>query len=173
MKQIIVTGATSPVGSVIVESLKPTYNILAISRTTGWDLRCSKQHKILVNETKKAFAFINCAHISHLQGIFLSESAASLNISFGSLITKISWEDAKNLANYNYIQDKLFLEYVHKSKKNSALINISSFGRNEVVPNVTEDQLLNPIHDILKSKIELPTSLDIYNGTGSLDLSFQ
>lgn len=173
MKQVIVTGATSPVGSIIIESLKPTYNILPISRTTGWDLHSPKHYKILINKTKKAFAFINCAHISQLQALLLSDSAAYLNISFGSLITKIPWEDAKDLAGYNYIKDKLFLEFVHRTKQNSALINISSFGPNEVVPNVTEEQLLNPIYNILNGKISLPISLDVHNGTGKLNLSLQ
>lgn len=173
MKKVIITGATSPVGCKIVAALEHSYNLLLVSRSYGWDLSASKEQEVLLNETKEAFAFINCAYISHLQGLLLSESSAKLNISFGSLITKVCWKDAKRLTSLNYIQNKLFLEYVHKTKPNSALINISSFGSNEVVPNVTEQQILSPVTDILNGVIKLPIALDIHNGTGNLDLSFQ
>jgi len=169
MKKIILTGATSPIGSTIYKKYKNNYEIVAVSKSLGYDLQDRYNQEHLIEQTKTAFAFINCAYIDDLQSMFLAESCAEINISFGSLITKVPWSYASKISNKTYIKNKLFLEYVHKSKKNSALISISSFGPNEIVPNIREDQFLNPITDILDRNVELPVSIDIHNGLGEIE----
>lgn len=169
MRKIVLTGATSPVGTVVQENLQHDYSILPISLTGGWDLTDLTHYKQVIYETKDAYAFINCAYIGYYQGYLLAESQADINISFGSLITKVKWQHAKNIVDLEYIKNKLFLQHIHKQLSNSALINISSFGSSTIVPNVTDNQLLIPIKQILDGDIDLPAEIDIENGKGNLE----
>jgi hypothetical protein len=69
----------------------------------------------------------------------------------------------------DYIAQKLFLEYVHKELKNSALISISSYGQG-LLPSVTDTQLYDAIDDVIEGRSILPTRIEVSNGLGDLSL---
>jgi len=165
---IILTGASSPIGKILLNYYCKTHTVYPVSRSHGWDLTEFSKQQELIELTKEADIFLNVAHIGYLQGVLLEQSQAKTNISFGSLITKFSWKYMKDLNTAKYISEKLFLEYVHRHTSNSALINISSY--NSKIPSVTDEQIINATDDVILGRAILPKTYEISNGLGDLSL---
>jgi len=162
---IVLTGATSPIGKMLYDHYKVIYNVTPISRLYGWDLYKEEQQDRLVQLTNSADVFLNIAHLGFVQSFLLERSKAKINISFGSLITKFSWNQMKYYGTHEYIAHKLFLEYVHSSIKNSAIINVSKFGQgSNNIPEVEADQIIYAVNDIITRRAFLPKVYEITNG---------
>ena len=166
---IILTGANSPIGKVLLEHLTKSHTVIEISRSAGWDLDILENQELLIKLTSDNDVFINLAHINFLQGILLARSHAKINISFTSLITQFSWSAMKSFSGADYIAQKLFLEYVHGELKNSALISVSSYGSG-AIPSVTDIQICNAVDDVINFRSILPTRTEVSNGLGDLSL---
>ncbi len=163
--KIILTGSTSPIGKVLYQHLTLDNEVKTITRNDGWDLNdCARQEE-LISLTADYDAFINCAHIGYLQGSLLTNSKAKINISFGSLATKMPWLLMQKITTPVYISEKLFLDYAHQHKKNSALIKISNYGEGPV-PSVKDEQILYAVDDVLSGRAILPIVYEISNGLG-------
>jgi hypothetical protein len=167
--KILLTGSTSPIGKVLLPHLNKNYTVTEISRATNWDLNILENQDRLTELTRDTDVFINLAHINFLQGILLARSYAKVNISFTSLITQFPWSLMKSFSGADYIAQKLFLEYVHKELRNSALISVSSYGKG-VLPSVTNTQLCNAVDDVIEGRSILPTRIEVSNGLGDLSL---
>jgi nucleoside-diphosphate-sugar epimerase len=166
---IILTGSTSPIGKVLLPHLNKNHTVTEISRASGWDLTTLENQDLLIELTKDSDVFINLAHVDFLQGILLAKSHAKISISFTSLITQFPWSSMESFSGANYIAQKLFLEYVHKELKNSALISVSSYGQG-LLPSVTDTQLYDAIDDVIEGRSILPTRIEVSNGLGDLSL---
>lgn len=165
---IVLTGASSPIGQILLNHYAKQYTVHPVSRSHGWDLYQTSKQQELIELTKEADVFLNVAHMGYLQGILLEQSQARINISFGSLITKFDWKYMKVLNTANYVSEKLFLEYVHRYMSNSALINISSY--NNKIPSVTNAQITDATDDVILGRAILPKIYEISNGLGDLSL---
>jgi hypothetical protein len=165
--KIILTGSTSPIGSVVLEHLNKEHEVTIISKANNWDLTDPIRIKDLIDLTEENDVFINLAHINFIQGLLLGDSRSKINISFTSLITQFEWSLMQNFNKPEYISQKLFLEYVHKERKDSALISISSYGKG-AIPSVTDEQIFNAIDDVIKGRSILPTRIEVSNGLGDL-----
>lgn len=168
--KIILTGASSAIGKLLFNHYNNQHIVIPISRHYGWDLTLDSKQEELIELTSTADIFLNVAHINYLQGLLLERSRAKVNISFSSLITKFSWQQMKQFNNFEYISQKLFLEYVHKDLKNSALVNISKYGKNDIIPSVTDDQIIYAVNDVINGKAILPKIYEISNGLNNQDL---
>lgn len=166
---IILTGATSPIGSVVLEHLNKEHKVTIISRANKWDLTDPVKIKKLIELTEVNDVFINLAHVGYSQGLLLGNSRSKVNISFTSLITQFEWSLMQNFDKPEYISQKLFLEYVHRERKDSALISISSYGEGEI-PSVTDEQICNAIDDVINGRSILPVRIEVSNGLGGLIL---
>ena len=165
--KIILTGATSPIGNVVGKYLKDNaYDITCIGR----DLTTSESQDNLICLTKDSDVFINLAHIGYVQGLLLERSKARLNISFTSIVTQYPWRVTKNFNSEKYVSQKLFLEHVHNSMSNSALISISNYGIGPI-PSVSDKQITNAIENIITGKVMIPAIIDVNNGLGGLSLA--
>lgn len=162
--KIILTGASSALGKVLFDHYINKHDIIPVSRLHNWDLTLEHKQQELIELTNLVDVFLNVANIGHLQGLLLEKSQAKINISFGSLITKFSWSQMKQFNNYEYVSQKLFLEYVHKDLKNSALINISKYGKSDILPSVTDEQIIYAVDDVISGKAILPKIYEISNG---------
>jgi hypothetical protein len=166
---ILLTGSTSPIGKALLPHLNKNHTVTEISQSAGWDLTTSEDQDLLTELTRDSDVFINLAHIDFLQGILLARSHAKVNISFTSLITQFPWSSMKSFSSADYIAQKLFLEYVHKELKNSALISVSSYGKG-LLPSITDIQLCNAVSDVIEGRSILPTRIEVSNGLGDLSL---
>lgn len=165
--KIILTGASSNIGNVLLTHYSSLYDVIPISRTHNWDLSVEAKQQELVELTKTADVLLNVGHLNYFQGILLEKSNAKINISFSSLLTKFNWSIIKNYDSPNYLAEKLFLEHVHNEVKNSALIRISKYGKGGI-PSIRNEQLFNAIDDVIEGRSILPTYIDISNGAGAL-----
>jgi len=167
--KIILTGSTSPIGKVLFSHLNKSHDVTTASRKQGWNLENREHQDRLITLTDDCDVFINLAHINFIQGLLLEKSNAKINISFTSLITQFAWSAMKRFNNPEYISQKLFLEYVHKELKNSALISISNYGEG-VVPSVTNEQICSTVDSVINGKSILPVRIEVSNGLGDLSL---
>jgi len=164
--KIVLTGATSPIGKVVLKHLSNhTVNVV------GHDLTKIEDQNRLIELTKHSDVFINLAHIGYVQGILLELSEAKTNISFTSLITQYPWAITKTVNTAEYVAQKLFLEHVHISKPNSVLISISNYGDGPI-PSVSDTQITEAIDSVLLQEVKLPTRIDVNNGLGDLHLKY-
>ena len=166
---ILLTGSTSPIGKVLLTHLNKNHTVTEISRFAGWNLINLEDQDLLTELSRDSDVFINLAHVDFLQGILLARSYAKINISFTSLITQFPWSWMKSFNGADYISQKLFLEYVHKELRNSALISVSSYG-NGILPSVTNAQLCDAVDNVLEGRSILPTRIEVSNGLGDLSL---
>lgn len=167
--KIVLTGASSPIGKIVLEHLRDSHEVVAVSRSTNWDLTNTDTMHRLNEMTADCDVFINLAHIGYLQGVMLGSSKAKINISFTSLITQFEWSLMQSFNTPEYISQKLFLEYVHNEMDNSALVSISNYGAG-IIPSVTDDQICNAIDDIIQGRSILPVRIEVSNGIGDLSL---
>jgi len=163
---IILTGPTSPIGKVVLEHLNKDHKVTIISRANKWNLINPDKIKKLIELTEENDVFINLAHVGYSQGLLLGNSKSRINISFTSLITQFEWSLMQNFNKPEYISQKLFLEYVHRERKDSALISISSY--KGPVPSVKDEQICNAIDDVIDGRSILPVRIEVSNGLGDL-----
>lgn len=164
---IVLTGSTSPIGRIIFKHLTQQGHSVTV---VGRDLYNTEDQNKLIDITKHSDVFINSAHIGYLQGVLLEKSLARINISLTSLITQYPWSITQNFNTPEYVSQKLFLEHVHSTTDNSALVSISNYGPGPV-PSITDIQITQTIDSIINSNTISKDRIDVSNGLGDLDLS--
>lgn len=179
MKTIALTGATSPIGTELLNSLSNSYKVIPISRTTGFDLLTEVGYSAALSEIVKCDYFINLANVKTTQACLLldvyntwtSNNNFGKIISFGTLATEASSTLLKLInADFNMIADKLFLEKVHDElstqtpfgdQPQSCLIRFANFGKKsdsrEDEPCSTPEQLCDIVKFILSSDSYIST----------------
>ena len=130
--KIVITGHTSPMGKELYAHLSKEYEVIGISRESGYDLTKQEDVEKVVDMALDADLFINLAHVSSAQSQMLiminnkwnKESRLGLVISFGSLATKLD-NDILRAVNIDrqYLADKHKLDAV-----NNSLANQKPFG---------------------------------------------
>ena len=95
--KIVLTGHTSPMGKELYAHLSKEYEVIGVSRKSGYDLTKQEDVEKVVDMALDADLFINLAHVESAQSQMLiminnkwnKESRLGLVISFGSLATKL------------------------------------------------------------------------------------
>lgn len=174
---ILITGHTSPIGSVIYKHLSKDHYVTGISRSTDYDLNydIEKITDLSVNYD----CVINLANV----GITQTKLLYSINkrwqekektgkiISFGSLITEVNFQLIENInADYNMIASKLLLEKCHKeitskqpfgSQPYSTLVRFANYGKKDgfrsTEPYTKPEQMIRLIDDILYTDTYIST----------------
>jgi hypothetical protein len=174
---ILITGHTSPIGSVLYEHLSIDHKVKGISRSTGYDLN-SNIEKI----TKLSLDYecvINLANVGTTQTKLLyainklwrENKKNGKIISFGSLITEVNFKLIENIdADYNMIASKLLLEKCHKEISSmqpfgpqpySVLIRFANYGKKQgfrsTEPYTKPEQIIQLIDEILYSNLYMST----------------
>ena len=123
MSKIILTGHTSPVGVILNKYLKSKYEVIEISRKTGYDLRNKLDIDNIIELSDNADHFINLANVGNSQTKLLlgvhnnweSKGKHGKIISFGTFATMIPMQTLWNYsADMEMISSKLLLEETHK-----------------------------------------------------------
>ena len=130
--KIVLTGHTSPMGKELYTHLSKEYEVIGVSRESGYDLTKQEDVEKVVDMALDADLFINLAHVGSTQSQLLiminnkwnKESRLGLVISFGSLATKLD-NDILRAVNIDrqYLADKHKLDAV-----NNSLANQKPFG---------------------------------------------
>ena len=130
--KILLTGHTSPMGKELYAHLSKEYEVIGVSRESGYDLTKQEDVEKVVDMALDADLFINLAHVESAQSQMLiminnkwnKESRLGLVISFGSLATKLD-NDILRAVNIDkqYLADKHKLDAV-----NNSLANQKPFG---------------------------------------------
>ena len=97
MNKVVLTGHTSPMGKELCDHLSKNYEVVGVSRDTGYDLINTKDIDRVVDMCLEADLFINLAHIGTAQSLFLklidskwtNKNRLKQVISIGSLVTKL------------------------------------------------------------------------------------
>jgi len=144
--KILMTGHTSPIGSVLFEYLKQKHTVIGISRNTGYDLNKLEDIQQVVEQSVNYEHFINLAHVSNAQIQLLmlvhkkwsETNKTGKIITFGTLGTELSEDVLKQVGvDLNYIKQKMHLENVHRflsvktpfgAQPQSVLIRILNYG---------------------------------------------
>ena len=131
--KIVLTGHTSPMGKELYAHLSKEYEVIGVSRESGYDLTKQEDVEKVVDMALDADLFINLAHVESAQSQMLiminnkwsKESRLGLVISFGSLATKLD-NDILRAVNIDkqYLADKHKLDAV-----NNSLANQKPFGQ--------------------------------------------
>ena len=130
--KIVITGHTSPMGKELYAHLSKEYEVIGVSRESGYDLTKQEDVEKVVDMALDADLLINLAHVGSTQSQLLiminnkwnKESRLGLVISFGSLATKLD-NDILRAVNIDrqYLADKHKLDAV-----NNSLANQKPFG---------------------------------------------
>ena len=174
---ILITGHTSPIGSVLYKHLSENNYVTGISRDTGYDLNydVEKITELSVNYD----CFINLANVGNTQTKLLysinkhwqEKEKTGKIISFGSLITEVNFQLIENIkADYDMIASKLLLEKCHKeitsakpfgTQPYSVLIRFANYGKKEgfrsTEPYTKPEQMIRLIDDILYTDTYIST----------------
>lgn len=134
---IVLTGHTSPMGKELYNHLSKKYEVIGVSRDTGYDLTKKEDIDRVVEMCLKADVFINLAHIGTAQSQFLNliklkwykKDPLKQVISIGSLVTKLDKEllqriiSSENFSDLQYLKEKQELDAT-----NTTLANEKPFG---------------------------------------------
>lgn len=144
--KFIMTGHTSPIGSVLYKHLLKDHDVIGVSRQTGFDLTEFDTLKKVVELSVDADHFINLASINSIQSqllLLIHDKWKKVNksgniISFGTLGTKLDEKILKEInGNMQYFKDKQHLEAIHNrlciedvfgEQPKSILIRILNYG---------------------------------------------
>ena len=174
---ILITGHTSPIGSVLYKHLINDHNVIGISRSTGYDLNCDIEK---ITELSLDYdCIINLANVGTTQTKLLysinkhwrENKKYGKIISFGSLITEVNFKLIENInADYDMIASKLLLEKCHKEISSvqpfgpqpySVLLRFANYGKKEnfrsTEPYTKPDQLIQLIDEILHNNSYIST----------------
>lgn len=160
------TGTTSPIGAMLYQHLVKHHTVMSLSRNCGFDLRSKDDLMAFEQSSKEYDVFLNLAHVGYAQGDILARSNATINISFGSVITEYPWSQTCKFKGPEYIAEKLFLGYVHNELTNSFLIKLSSYGSGPI-PSVTDKQIIDMITDVIQGNT-LSSEVILSNGLHDL-----
>ena len=149
MNKVVLTGHTSPMGKELCDHLSKNYEVVGVSRDTGYDLINTKDIDRVVDMCLEADLFINLAHIGTAQSLFLklinskwtNKNRLKQVISIGSLVTKLDEEllqkviSSENFSGLQYLKEKQDLDAT-----NNSLANEKPFGEQ---PQYTLLRILN------------------------------
>ena len=170
--KIILTGHTSPIGQVLYSHLCKTYEVIGISRDTGYDLTNHDDISRAIGQSAMAQHFINLANVPTqsdiLYGVHAMWSRLGKEgkiISFGTLATEVSYELLKKIpVDMAMMANKLSLEKMHKElafkqpfggQPQSVLLRFANYGQktdhraNE--PFTSPEQMISIIDFVLKT----------------------
>lgn len=179
MKTILVTGHTSRIGKILVEDLEMLYNVIGISRETGYDLNSDTDINRVVNLSSDVDHVLNLANVGIsqtklLQGIYdlwSSQGKCGKIISFGTLATAVPFELLKTIsADTQMIANKLALEKMHNEvclkkvfgkQPQSTLLRFANFGERTgdriAEPYTTNRQMIDMVNFVLHSETYIST----------------
>ena len=169
--KIILTGHTSPMGKELYAHLSKEYEVIGVSRESGYDLTKQEDVEKVTDMVLDADLFINLAHVESAQSQMLiminnkwnKESRLGLVISFGSLATKLD-NDILRAVNIDkqYLADKHKLDAVNNSLANQkpfgqqcqfTLVRVLNYGEKtgsrEGEPTCTADDIIRTVDYII------------------------
>ena len=174
---ILITGHTSSIGSVLYEHLSKNNYVTGISRATGYDLNYDTEK--ITDLSVNYDCFINLANVGTTQSKLLysinkrwqDRNKQGKIISFGSLITEVNFQLIENIkADYDMIASKLLLEKCHKeitstkpfgAQPYSVLIRFANYGKKEgfrsTEPYTKPEQMIKIVDDILQTDTYIST----------------
>jgi len=180
--KILMTGHTSPIGSVLFEYLKQKHTIVGISRSTGYDLNKLEDIQRVVEQSVNYEHFINLSHVGNAQIQLLMSihkkwsetNKTGKIITFGTLGTELSEDVLKQVGvDLNYIKQKMHLENVHRFlsvktpfgvQPQSVLIRILNYGEKNGVrqgePSCDTQDITRIIDTVLNEPLYI-SSIDI------------
>jgi hypothetical protein len=173
MKKLIITGHTSSIGKLLFDYYQTKYDVIGISRSTGYDLNDSDDLNRIIKLSLEAKHFINLANVGksqtellyyiHKLGSEVGRTGRIIN--FGTLATEVSFDLLKKIpVDMEMLAHKLSLEKLHKElsvrtpfgkQPESVLIRFANYGKklehraNE--PFTSPDQMTKIIDFILES----------------------
>ena len=180
--KFLMTGHTSPIGSVLFEHLSFTHQVTGISRQSGYDLNKFEDIQKIINDSINYDHFINLAHVGDAQCQLLSliyKKWSEVNhlgkiISFGTLGTELPEDILKKTGtDLDYFKKKIHLENIHKClsiqkifgiQPQSVLIRILNFGKKtgsrQGEPSCNKEEIIRTVDYVLNetlyiSKIDL------------------
>lgn len=179
MKTIAITGATSPVGQAIADYFAKTYNVIRISRTTGYDLTNQLGYLKALNDIEHADVFINMANVGTTQtqllidvhNLWKCSNKAGRIISVGTLTTLASIDVVTALnVDLDMLGNKLLLDKTHNelsikqpfgTQPESILIRFANFGvktgNREGEPSTTPEQMIEVFNFVVESTSYIST----------------
>lgn len=174
---IMITGHTSAIGSVLYNHLGNSHNVTGISRATDYDLNYDIEK--IVDLSVNYDTVINLANVGTTQSKLLylinkrwkEKSKEGKIISFGSLVTEVNFQLIENInADYNMIASKLLLEKCHKeitsekpfgAQPQSILLRFANYGKKEgfrsTEPYTTPEQMIKIVENVLYSNTYIST----------------
>lgn len=173
--KIIMTGHTSPIGSVLFQHLSSAHEVFGLSRQNGFDLNKLEDIEKIVNQSVHYDHFINLAHVGDAQCQLLSliyQKWVNTNhlgkiISFGTLGTVLSEDILKKTGtDLSYFKKKEQLEHLHKhltikkifgAQPQSVLIRILNFGKKtgerQDEPSCDKDDIIRTVDYLLNETL--------------------
>ena len=177
MNKIIITGHTSPVGQILTEYFSRDYDVIGISRSTGYDLTKKSDRLNVIDLASNATHFINLANVGCSQTYILLglyrrwANRTGKIISFGSMAAELTLETLYDYsASMEMIASKFLLERCHRElsikqvfgiQPESILIRFANYGKKEGSrswePYSNKDQMIEIIDNIMKSSSYIST----------------
>jgi len=169
---VLITGHTSSIGSVLYNHLEKKYNVVGASRSTGYDLSTYQGINNLLEVAKNSDHFINLANINSQTDLLYSVhslwSETGKNgkiINFGTLATEVPYSLLKKIpVDMDMVARKLSLEKMHKElaykqpfglQPQSILIRFANYGKKlgnrDNEPFTSPEQMIRIIDFILES----------------------
>lgn len=167
--KILITGYTSPIGSVLTKELEKKHIIVKVSRTTGYDLH--KDLTRIVKISEEVDHFFNLANVGNSQIKLLDNVYTCWErlgkpgkiISFGTLATSVTYDLLKKIPiDIDMLSHKLLLEKLHNElslrlpfgpQPQSVLVRFANYGRKDGKrsnePYTNEEQMIRMINFLL------------------------
>ena len=184
MNKVVLTGHTSPMGKELCDHLSKNYEVVGVSRDTGYDLINTKDIDRVVDMCLEADLFINLAHIGTAQSLFLklidskwtNKNRLKQVISIGSLVTKLDEEllqkviSSENFSGLQYLKEKQELDATNNSLANEkpfgeqpqyTLLRVLNYGAKtgsrEHEPTCTAEEICRTIDYIINEPMYVST----------------
>ena len=177
MSKIVITGHTGPVGKILSEYFSKEYEVIGISRSTGYDLSNADDRSKIIEIANDADHFINLANVGCSQSYILlglynawSQRSGKI-ISFSSIAAALPLELLYgHSASLEMIASKFLLEQTHKelsmkklfgNQPQSVLVRFMNFdpkeGSRAWEPYTDKQQMIDMVDFILKSDSYIST----------------
>jgi len=170
--KIILTGHTSPIGQILFSHLCKSYEVIGVSRDTGYDFSRPSDMSRVIEQSHEATHFINLANVPEqadiLYGVYNMWSQLEKDgkiINFGTLATEVPYSLLKKIpVDMKMVGNKLSLEKMHNElaykqpfgqQPKSVLIRFANYGQKtghrDNEPFTRPDQMIKVIDFILES----------------------